>query len=162
MTDELDESFLQTSQFKELVDATYSAVQRKYSNGNDRHQNHWTLIAAFNPANPTAKRFMPAVIDILQKREMEGRRVLHATVANTLASAGVGRKPGGEAGARFIRSVFEDSHNPYILAAVYNYLTTEVNALRLVSSSHTDSRPPGSSGRVVQPAAAGREHSAGD
>jgi hypothetical protein len=127
VTDELDESFLQTSQFKELVDAAYSAVQRKYSNGNDRHQNHWTLLAAFNPANPAAKRVMSAVIDILQKREMEGRRVLHATVANTLASAGVGRKPGGEAGARFIRSVFEDSRNPYILAAVYNYLTTEVN-----------------------------------
>jgi hypothetical protein len=129
VTDELDESFLQTSQFKELVDAAYSAVQRKYSNGNDRHQNHWTLLAAFNPTNPNArhvKRVMSAVIDILQKREMEGRRVLHATVANTLASAGVGRKPGGEAGARFIRSVFEDSRNPYIMAAVYNYLTTEV------------------------------------
>ena len=122
VTDELDQSVLDSNEFKALCDDKTGTLQRKHINGIERFVSFFTLWAAWNPKS---KNYLQKVLEGVPDR---GRRVVAVAVSSTLVSQGKGRKPGGSAAARYIRTFLANQANPWINSAFHNFLMTEVEA----------------------------------
>lgn len=151
-TDELDQSVLDTSEFKvgdcrpphpcsstplltllpwrgvfcnpqAFCDDKTGMLQLKHVNGLMRFNSYFTIYAAWNPESPN---YLAKVVT--EALRAHGRRIVAAAVSAVLVSHGKGRKPGGFAAALFIREFIANQFNPWINTAFHNLLMTRIDA----------------------------------
>ena len=122
-TDELEQSVLDSNEFKAICDDKTGTLQLKHVNGLMRFTSHITLYAAWNPESPN---YLQKVVK--EALRVYGRRIVAAAVSAVLVSHGKGRKPGGYAAARFIREFVANQFNPWINTAFHNLLMTRIVA----------------------------------